>query len=159
MPLKPHYAAENAWDNGLQYTWERVIAEDGLTLGEIGRALFPFLLHSTAIAILVEVLQPSSGTEKWNYGGKALFSIDIPITLGGTTDTVIAAKALYLRQLNLVTLPDLAGDFRLELIPPKWFVQVRLTAWQYQGDGIPDFESKLNLIGTGVEALLGQPLT
>lgn len=147
MNFKPNYADPNNWGNAYQYTWTRQLAQGDFIVTPIGRVLFPTLVNSPALALEVEVTAPEN-TQTWSFGGKALISINTGITVGGNTDTVIAAKSLFLHQINLLVFPDLAGDYRIEYCPPKWFGQVTLRIWEYIGVGIPDNASKLDAIGS-----------
>lgn len=147
MQFTPNYALVENWEPKQPYTWTKTIAQGEITLTPIGRVLYPVLFHNSSIAIEVEVNSPDN-TETWNYAGKALISINTGITIGGNTDTVIAGRSLFLHQINLLVFPKLAGDFRLEYSPPKWFQQVTLRAWEYIGEGIPDNANKLDAIGS-----------
>lgn len=147
------------WDSVGSYTWIKGIADGDIIINPIGKVSFPFLFHSPCIAVLVEVTQPSINTENWAFGGKCLISVSTGLTLGGNHDSTIKTKSVFLKTINLIIYSDYAGDYSLQYIPPKWFNQVNLSVFAYQGDGIPDIESKLNAIGSGVEVLVGSPLT
>lgn len=151
MTFKPNYADPNNWESLSEKLWTRQIADGDIIVPPIGRVLYPYLINSAAIVVDVEVTAPEN-TQTWSYGGKALISINTGITVGGNTDTVVFTKSLFLHQNNLLVFPNLAGDFRLEYSPPKWFGQVTLRVWQYIGAGIPDTPGKLDAIAQLITA-------
>jgi hypothetical protein len=150
--LTPNFADPNNWAVIGEKEWIKVFNTDGITLGEIGEVVFPFILEYQTLAAVVRCLAPDP-PETWNYGGKAIFKTQTGITDGAISDGVVAAKSLYLNQINLISLPNWGNNFTCGFFPPKWFNRVELTFWGYTGEGLPNNATKLDYIGVQVDAI------
>lgn len=150
--LTPQFADPDNWEVIGEKDWTKIINPDGFSTNEIGEVIFPFILEFQTLAAVVRCLAPDPPAT-WNFGGKCIFKTQTGITDGATSDGVVASKALYLNQVNLIFLPNYANNFTAGFFPPKWFNRVELTFWGYNGPGLPNNSTKLDYIGVQVDSI------
>ena len=148
--LTPLFADPNNWELIGEKVWTKVLSTNEVSVEPIGEVVFPFVLEFQTLAATVRCLAPDP-SDTWNFGGRVIFKTQTGITDGAISDGVVASRPLYLNQINLIFLPNYANNFTAGFFPPKWFNQVELTFWGYNGPGLPNNSTKLDYIGVQVD--------
>ncbi|WP_174762962.1 hypothetical protein [Anabaena sp. UHCC 0187] len=84
----------------------------------------------------------------WEYGGKVRQVVST--ALG---NSITEESPLSLVERNLITFSKVAGDYTLRYKPPKWFIDLTIAIYQYDGSDTSAAEIDLARIEAKIDAL------
>jgi hypothetical protein len=93
----------------------------------IPEQVVPVLLERRILAAKTSSL---AGSPTWKYGGLIKPLLQCPSS--PFSEALIKPERLTLNDTKLIFLEDL-GEYRLKIIPPKWFPSFELDLWSYIG--------------------------
>jgi hypothetical protein len=105
---------------------ENGVIVDYLPITEI---IIPIIFNKPIVAINIKTSVPVGRI--WQYAGKASRIFDFALGEGFSADE---RKFLFLNRWNLVLFDRvLPNDYRVVYLPPRWFIDVNISVYQYDG--------------------------
>lgn len=133
----------NHWESVYDHSVTATMVSNSSYL-PIPEITIPFLTTARFMAFSVS----SNNLESYyKYGGLIKQKFRAGMIVGGGQDiTFNSAFKLYLNQISLVELSQYGSESSLIYVPPYYFQNVRLMAWQYTGPITETVDNSLNLI-------------
>lgn len=88
----------------------------------------------------------------WHYAGRCRQAFST--ALG---DSFAADKSLFLSKRNLIFFSEVSANYTISYLPPRWFIDVSITIYQYDGVDITSESSSLTRIESKIDSLAARP--
>jgi hypothetical protein len=75
------------------------------------------------------------------------------LLVGGSPETVIGSKRIWLKQISLLIFPQLASTYTLGFHIPYWLRDISLIVWEYTGPINDSTDQKLTAIQSDLATL------
>jgi hypothetical protein len=108
--------------------------------------IIPVVFDSPIILVNVSTTIPPG--KIWDFAGN--ISQIVPTALG---DSIVDKSPVYLRKRNLIIFSQIVADYKITYLPPKWFTDVNVTIYQYDGPYADQVDIDLARIEAKVDAL------
>lgn len=82
----------------------------------------------------------------WEYAGRC--KQITPTALG---DSLTEEKPLFLNKRNLIFFSEISTNYSISYLPPRWFTDVDITIYQYNGIDTTDIKNHLNRIESKID--------
>jgi hypothetical protein len=109
--------------------------------------IIPPVVFDTPI-ILINVSTTVPPGKIWDFAGN--ISQIVPTALG---DSIVEKSPVYLRKRNLIIFSQVSNDYKITYLPPRWFTDVSLTIYQYDGTYTEQVDVSLARIESKIDAL------
>ncbi|MTJ11495.1 hypothetical protein FJR11_02560 [Anabaena sp. UHCC 0187] len=107
----------------------------------------PVILDKPIISVQISTSVPVG--KIWDYAGK--LSRVIQTGIGDSFSE--EKKALFLGKRNLILFSQVQSDYTISYLPPKWFKDVTIGVYQYDGADTSAIETDLMRIESKIDAL------
>lgn len=122
---------------------------DYLPITEI---IIPSVLHIPICAVNVSTAIPVGRI--WRYAGKISRILDMGLGEAFSSDE---RKHLFLGRWNICFFDkELSADYRIVYLPPRWFINVNVSVYQYEGEYSDSLMDAISNINTKLEQLTNQ---
>ncbi|WP_353930962.1 hypothetical protein WJM97_22330 [Okeanomitos corallinicola TIOX110] len=115
------------------------------------RIIVPIIFNSQIMSVSVSTSVPAGSI--WEFAG----------TLSKIVSTAIGdsiseeKKPLFLGERNLICFDEVKADYRITILPPKWFKDISIGIYQYEGTDINTLDINLARIESKIDTLLSSP--
>jgi hypothetical protein len=122
--------------------------DDGVEVcSRLTKIIVPIVFDSQVLSVAVSTSVPAGGI--WEFAG-TLTKI-IPTALGDSISE--EKKPLFLGERNLICFQEVKADYKVTILPPKWFKDITIGIYQYDGPDINTLDIDLARIESKIDAL------
>ncbi|MBK1987312.1 hypothetical protein A0J48_007145 [Sphaerospermopsis aphanizomenoides BCCUSP55] len=114
------------------------------------RLIVPIVFDSQVISVAVSTSVPAGAI--WEFAGT--LSKIIVTSLGDSLSE--EKKPLFLGERNLICFDEVKSDYKVTIQPPKWFKDITIGIYQYDGPDINTLDVDLDRIETKIDEILAQ---
>ncbi|MGM3305103.1 hypothetical protein ACSQ6I_03810 [Anabaena sp. WFMT] len=129
------------------FTAEVIEMQDGKNIyAKLTEIIIPVVFDKPVLNINITTSVPVG--KIWEFAGTLR-----QVVSTGLGDSITEQQPLSLIQRNLIVFSKVAGDYTLRYKPPKWFIDLNIAIYQYDGEDTSEIEIDLARIETKIDAL------
>jgi hypothetical protein len=122
--------------------------DDGTEVcARLTKIIVPIVFDSQVISVAVNTSVPAGAV--WEYAGSLS-----KIIVTGLGDSISEEKKpLFLGERNLICFQEVKADYKITILPPKWFKDISIGIYQYDGPDVNTLDIDLARIESKIDAL------
>jgi hypothetical protein len=115
--------------------------------GQLTEIIIPVIFDKSVISVQISTTVPVGRI--WSYAGRMSRIIQTGIGESFSEEK----KVLFLGKRNLILFSEIQSDYTITYSPPKWFKDLTIGIYQYEGNETSAIESGLARIESKIDAL------